>query len=178
MSNFYGLHIENKLSWRTHIDYLCKIISRNIGIINRLKLYLPQHILFSLYTTLISSYINYGILAWGNAAQTILNRLFLLQKKALRIITTSSFIAHTDPLFFHNKILKVKDLYNYYLGIFMFQLTHNEIPYSLATIFSRNINVHSFLFNSSSLPLSHTIYSYSSCPEINQVWWTEIIELS
>ena len=104
---FLGLHIDNKLSWRTHIhvDYLCKIISRNIGIINRLKLYLPQHILFSVYTTLISSYINYGILAWGNAAQTILNRLFLLQKKALRIITKSSFIAHTDPLFFHNKIL-------------------------------------------------------------------------
>ena len=62
---FLGLYIDNKLSWKYHIDYLCKIISRNMGIINQLKAFFPHHILFSLYNTLILSYINYGILAWG-----------------------------------------------------------------------------------------------------------------
>ena len=55
-------------------------------------------------------------------------------------------------------IIKVKDLYTYYLGMFMFQLTHNEIPYSLATIFSRNINVHSYSTRQAShyhIPFTH-----------------------
>ncbi len=52
-TKFLGLYIDNKLSWKNYIDYLCKIVSKNIGIINRLKFYFPKHILLNLYNTLI-----------------------------------------------------------------------------------------------------------------------------
>ena len=36
-TKFLGLHIDNDLSWKTHINYLSKILSRNTGILNKLK---------------------------------------------------------------------------------------------------------------------------------------------
>ena len=64
-TTFLGLYIDRELSWKTHISYLSKILSRNTGILNKLKHYFPCHILQSIYSTLISPYLNYGILARG-----------------------------------------------------------------------------------------------------------------
>ena len=99
----------------------CSIIARNVGVINRLKFDLPQSVLFTLYSTLVLSYINYGILAWGNASVTFINRLLVLQKKALRIIHFVGFRTHSDPLFLKHNTLKIHDIYNLQTGSFMFQ---------------------------------------------------------
>ena len=52
-SKFLGFIIDNKLSWKEHNLCLSKTLSRNIGIINQLKMSFPNYILKSLYSTLI-----------------------------------------------------------------------------------------------------------------------------
>ena len=47
---FLGIIVDNKLSWKLHIDNICKTISRNIDIINRLKFHIPVSSLLMLYT--------------------------------------------------------------------------------------------------------------------------------
>ena len=118
---FLGITVDNKLSWKYHIDNTCKIISRNIGIINKLKFHFPTSSLLMLYSSLILPYLNYGILTWGNTQQTLLNRLLLLQKKSLRIIYHSAPLSHTDPLFVNGRLLKTNDLYLLHLGQFMYK---------------------------------------------------------
>ena len=81
-----------------------------------------------LYSTLVLPYINNGILAWGNANKSDLNRLLLIQKKAIRIVTNSGFRSHTNALFLENNILKISDLYLFQLGQFMFKLNRNDLP--------------------------------------------------
>ena len=105
---FLGVCVDNKLSWKCHIDNICKTISRNIGVMNKLKYCLPTSALKTLYSSLILPYLNYGVLAWGNTYQTCLDKLFLLQKKALRIVFNLHIRAHTDALFLEHKILKLK----------------------------------------------------------------------
>ena len=106
-TKFFGVTIDKKLCCNVHIDKICKTISRNIGIITKLRYVLPSANLIMLYSTLIIPYLNYGILAWGNACTTLLNRLFLLQKKILRIIGNTGPRSHTNNLFSQNKILPV-----------------------------------------------------------------------
>ena len=98
-TNFLGLFIDNKLSWKIHTTYLYKLLSRNIGIINKFKLTFPSNILLDLYCTLILPYLNYGILAWGNSSGSQMDRLLLLQKRIMRIICTENWLAHTYQLF-------------------------------------------------------------------------------
>ena len=55
---------------------------------------LPHAALKSLYLTLIHSHLIYGITAWGNSSAT--NKLYLLQKKALRLINNKAYASHTE----------------------------------------------------------------------------------
>ena len=109
---FIGVTIDDKLYWRLHVD-ICKTILRNIGFINKLKTHLPSYSL--LYSSLILPYLNYGLLALDNACQSLLDKLLLLQKKALRIIWRTAFLAHTDHLFSENKIMKIKDSHFFFI---------------------------------------------------------------
>ena len=49
-TKFLGVTIDENLSWKNHIDGITKTISRNIGMINKLKFSIPERILRTLYT--------------------------------------------------------------------------------------------------------------------------------
>ena len=131
------IHVERILKWKVHINYLCKLLSRNIGVINHVKNTFQLPVLSSLYTTLILPYLNYGILAWGNPCKTLIDRILILQKRALRIIHNVYFRSHTNHLFSQDKILKINDSYSWYIGIFIFQLINNELPLPISSIFQK-----------------------------------------
>ena len=88
---FLGITIDNKLTWHEHIGVVCTRVSKGVGILNRLR-FLPQSILRTIYSAIILPYLNYCNTAWSNSTDYYMNRLFLLQKKAIRIITHSFFL--------------------------------------------------------------------------------------
>ena len=79
-TKFLGVLIDECLTWKNHIDCISKTISRNIGVMNKLKHYIPYRILHTLYCTLILPYLSYGILIWGNTYKSYLDKLVKLQK--------------------------------------------------------------------------------------------------
>ena len=84
---YLGLYIDYNISWKTHITDISKKIKRSIGILSKLHYSVSIKTLLSLYYALVEPFLNYCIIAWGNTYQTALQPLFILQKKALRIIT-------------------------------------------------------------------------------------------
>ena len=119
-TKFLGVHIDGNLSWTKHVDILCTKISKNVGVMNRLKFFLSKTTLLTLYNSLILPYLNYAILAWGNSTSQC-NKLLLLQKRAVRILSRTSYRSHTNPLFAELNILKMDDLFNLHFGKFMFK---------------------------------------------------------
>ena len=67
-TKFWGVIIDENLTWKNHIDAISKTISRNTGMLTQLKHFVPENILYSLYCTLILPYINYGVLIWANTS--------------------------------------------------------------------------------------------------------------
>ena len=176
-TKFLGLFIDNKLSWKKHTTYLSKLISRNIGIINKLKLTFPSNILLDLYCTLILPYLNYGILAWGNSSRCQMDRLLLLQKRIMRIICNENWLAHTDQLFYSKKTLKIYDLYNLRLGCIMYQLNQNDLPRALSMLFSKNDSYHRYPTRQSSfyhLPMLRTIYKQKTLAFTGPAFWNSL----
>ena len=94
--NFLGLIISSDLKWNKHIEHISLKISKVIGIMFRMKSILPSGILHTIYNTLIMPHNSYCLLNWGSKIH-IGHRLLLLQKKALRMIDDSHYIAHTEP---------------------------------------------------------------------------------
>ena len=120
-TKFLGIYIDEHLSWAQHIDYLSNKIARNVGILSKLKYFLPMYIMNTLYHSLILSHVQYCTLFWANAYSTCLNKLIILQKTTIRIIPQSHYLAHTDPLFSKLKLLKLDDLYKHQLCIYMYK---------------------------------------------------------
>ena len=131
--NYLGVIIDQRLNWKNHIEVIAKKISKSICIMNKLKHYLPTHTLKNIYDSLISSYLNYGVLCWGLKP----NRLFKLQKKAIRIICKTKYNSHSDPLFKKLKILKLSDIVYRKLYKFYYRYTKQQLP----NYFLLNLNI-------------------------------------
>ena len=99
IANKLTLNIKSNLSWKAHIDYISLKISKTIGIISRLRYYLPLPILLNICRSLIYPYLTYGLVVWGQAAQMYLNKILVLQKRVLRITNFSTNREHAIPLF-------------------------------------------------------------------------------
>ena len=104
--NFLGITLSESMSWANHLLFIKKKISKVIGILYRLKTTFPSEVLKTLYKSLVLSYINYGLLLWGVEVKN----LEVIQKRAIRLITVSNYIAHTEPLFIQLGLLKVQDI--------------------------------------------------------------------
>ena len=110
-------------------------LSKTIGILNTLKHVLPINIMRTLYTSLILCHLNYGVLLWGPKLR-VNDKLHILQKKAVRIITSSSYFAHSEPLFKQLRLLKTCDIYKCQLLKFIFKLTHKQLPHYFEQLFT------------------------------------------
>ena len=98
---FLSLILQSNMSWSMHTDHIFLKVSKAIGIIiilYRSKDVYTLLVLQTLYNTLILPYFNYCILACGATISND-NCFHLLQKKALRLISNSNDIAHTEPIY-------------------------------------------------------------------------------
>ena len=94
--------------WNKQLSCISLKISKIAGLLHKLKSEYPTSILKSTYNTLILPNINYCILSWGSQ----INKLYLLQKRAIRNISKSDCRAHTEPLFKEHNLLKVQAIYH------------------------------------------------------------------
>ena len=86
--------LDADMSWKTHVAMVRNKLSRINGILHRLKYIYPQNVLITLYKSLFVPHINYGSLVWGHAG----GALDKIKKKAVRTITYSNYVAHSEPL--------------------------------------------------------------------------------
>ena len=137
--NFLGVTFDDHLNWKLHIERCALKCSRNIGMLNKLKRFLPTTIMLTLYHTLIHSHLSYGIMVWGNYC----DRLIKIQKKALRVVNLSKYNAHCDPLFKKFKVLKLPDLLKLQELKTYFKFVHSELPTYLQELpFDLNETIH------------------------------------
>jgi len=117
---FLGVYVDEKLSWKIHIFHVSAIISKNIGILSKLRYKLPSNILLTLYNSLILPHLSYCAVIWGSSCKTHLDILLKLQKRAMRIMSGTNYLAHSNPLFILWRKLKITDIYKLQTAVFVY----------------------------------------------------------
>ena len=140
---YLGVIVDNKLNWIDHITYVKNKISKGLGIMYKARRYLHKSSLRNLYHAYIYPYLTYCIEVWGCASKCQLNALLLLQKKIIRIMTFSPYLAHTDPIYKDLAILPFDKIFIDRIGITMFKVEYELLPKSVIQMFSKNRDVHS-----------------------------------
>ena len=122
--NYLGIILDENISWKKHVAMITNKLSKISGVLHRLKHIYPQNILETIYKSLFISHINYGLLLWGRNLDSVAK----LQKRAIRTITNSNFIAHSEPLLKEQRLLNVYDMHDSKVLKFRSKLYHNELP--------------------------------------------------
>ena len=122
--NFLGITLDRHLNWNAHLDKIATKLSQTIGIMYKLKEYLPQNIMKTIYNSLLLPHLNYGILVWGHKS----SRIISLQKKAVRIVNHSQYLAHTEPIFKSLKLLKLNDIFLHQQLMFYYKFVNKQLP--------------------------------------------------
>ena len=142
--HFLGVALDENLSWKSHINNICIKISKSIGIIHRSRFYLSKQTKLSLYYTLVYPYLSYCNVVWSSTYATNINRIFLLQKRAVRSIANATYCSHSAPIFSSLKVLDIFKIISFHIAKFMFLFHHCLLPPSLLGLFVANNQIHSY----------------------------------
>lgn len=132
--NFLGIEITSSLSWSEHINKVSSKVGKGLGILTKLKHFLPKRVLLMIYNSLIQSHLNYGILLWGFQP----GKLKVLQNKAIRAITRAHFHSHSSNAYKELKILKIQDMFKLRCLKFLYNMSHNAVPAYFSENFIEN----------------------------------------
>ena len=149
---YLGILLDENLSFRYHVDYICKKLSKSLFCLRRAKPLLNKkalrtlyfaifhsHLLRTLYFAIFHSHLLYCANIIGCASKTDLKKITVLQKKAIRIISNSNYNAHTKPIFNDLKILPFDNILYEQKMLFMHGIYNNYAPPSFLNIWSKNI---------------------------------------
>lgn len=135
-TKYLGIMIDDKFRWDSHIRNVENSVSRNIGLIARIRCFLKPEHLFMLYNSLVLPHLSYGIQVWGSTYPSKLNRLEILQKRVVRIIDSADRIAPSSPIFKKYNILKITDLVKIYQLQVLQKYLSGTLPRALASKFT------------------------------------------
>jgi len=106
-----------------------------------------------------------------------LNKLVVLQKKAIRAINKCQYNAHTNHLFQKMKILKLNELYDLQVSTFMFKYMNSLIPNPLKTLFVLNKQLHSYNTrnrNNPIVPMHRTELGKKCVAHMGPIIWNKV----
>ena len=101
---------------------------------------------------LLYIHLTYCLIAWGNTYQTLLQPLFVLQKKSIRITTFSSFSDHTSPLFKDLNVIKLFDEVTFHIAVFMY-IFKNKLLLSNLILMSFSLRLKKLIISTQDFPL-------------------------
>ena len=176
-TSFVGVIIDRHLTWVNHVQMVNSIIRKKVGILFRIRQFIPKYILTLIYKTFIQPHITYGVEVWGSTYPSHLNSILLSQKMAARAITFSDFTAHSTALFNQLNILDIFQLHKLQICSFMYDLVNNNLPHCLTNYCS--LPPHSYstrhreqrnLF----IPTIHTTYGKFAISYTGTVLWNSL----
>jgi hypothetical protein len=103
---FLDLEIDNALSWNVHINHIIIKLTTICYLLRALKPFTSCLSLLTCYYSLFHSILSYGIIFWGQATGS--NKVFVLQKRAFRIMTGQSNRTSCRSFFKQLNILPLK----------------------------------------------------------------------
>ena len=148
---YLGIYLDETLTGTFHCEEIIKRLNRANGILAKARHYMPLHILKNVYYAIFSSHLLYGSQIWGQTSKTVMNKISLLQRKAVRIITHSKTRDHTNPLFKELKILKVMDNISLNNCLLVHDYFNAKLPLSFNAFFTKATDLHSIGTRSSNL---------------------------
>ena len=146
MVKYLGTTLDDKLTWQYHIQIVAKKLCIAVGILSKLRHYVPKDVLIKVYYGIAYPYLLYSVTNWGNAAKTHLQKIQVLQNCLIKIISnTFKFKTKLLPLYQKLNILKFRNIYCLEVIKFMNKHKNGKLPALFNDYFTLTSKVHNHM---------------------------------
>lgn len=135
-----GVTIDTHLSWNEHINNVARKVSQNIGLLRRIRQYLPTFARRTFYMAYIQPHFDYCSIIWGQAD---ISRLIKLQKLALRTMADAPSRTPSHGLFKQFGIMPLKSRIDFRTTSMVFKAVNGNTPSYISDMFECISNVSS-----------------------------------
>ena len=97
---YLGVMLSSTFTWSDHVEYISSKVNKNLGLLRRIKYYLPYDARLLFYNSLVLPIFDYADLVWGDKDNiSLMNELQILQNKAAKLILDRPpYSSSTDAL--------------------------------------------------------------------------------
>ena len=142
VSKYLGMHLDDKLNWKTHINNIKNKLNQLTGAFYNLARYIDTSKISNIYHAYVFPHIKYGIELYGACDKTSLKSLQTSQNKILKVLYRKPRRYHTNQIHNELRILKCEDVYQLFTGIFVYKQQQKLLPNIFSNYFTQNRNIH------------------------------------
>ena len=132
----------------------------------KLSPFLNPIMLKNIYYSLIYSHIVYAVQAWGSAGKSEIDKILILQKRAIRLISNKAKrpiipgpLASTNPMLYKLEILKIKDIFTLQIAKFIYKSLSGDTPENFHEWFKLNWDSHTYNTKSNYIDVNNIVKS-------------------
>ena len=139
---YLGALLDDKLSWKYHIQKLHKKLSKICELIFKLRNYVPLSTRKLIYYSIFQPILLYSLISCGRATKLSLHQLYVLQNRFIRASLVLQKTTTTKLMYFKFQILKLKYMIKIEIAKFMFRLKDKILSISFDSYFSNLSEIH------------------------------------
>ncbi len=141
LQKLLGVTIDEELTFHNHVDALSKKLGQRLGILQRIKRFLPldQRILY--YNTMFKQVMMYGATAWANCSVENLKKILRLQKRAARVILDADTRTNSVSLFKRLNWLAFHDEVKLNKCVLVYKRFHGNCPLYIKDMLTSNADI-------------------------------------
>ena len=123
---YLGIKIDQFLNWQDHINNIAVKLNKANAMLYKVRQFVSEKNLRSIYNTIFEHHLNYACIVWDQTKSSI-NRVFIIQKKAIRTIHFKGKFDHTSFLFYESNIIKLPDKISIEKCLFVSKSLSNQL---------------------------------------------------
>ena len=141
---FLGLIVDERLTWKEHLDSLNEKLLKITNSFKIIKHYIPDKAKYQFYYAYIYSRIQYGIEVYGVADKKYLKQIQIRQNRSLKVLFSKDF--HTPTVVLHKdlSLLMVKDIHKLNILKFVYKHQISNLPEIFKTFFKNLASYHDY----------------------------------
>ena len=144
-ARFLGIILDDKLNFKEQYERLLQKLTDAVNALIQIRLTLNYRAKMNIYHALFHSHLQYGALTYmDKLKKQQINRLYQLQKKAIRLVFAAPIGAHTTKLFKLSKIIPLNKIFETEAIKFVFknlsESHKDQQPKAIQKLFEKNNN--------------------------------------
>ena len=134
-TKFLGIKIDEKLSWKSHMEYILSKTRRNLGVVRKISPFITKDALYQLYFALIFSHLKYGIIVWHNGNITMRKKLQACSNNFVRLINSLHNRQSVREIMKDSNLLSINQIYHSEISKLYHKLENGTIPNCFTELF-------------------------------------------